>query len=248
MSERLARHVLLTGANRGLGLEWARRLADRVDRLFATCRRPAEAHELAALADEHPDTIEVFALDVADPDAIAAAAERVEEATGALDLLVNNAGTNGGGTGDRFGAVEQETMMDVFRVNAAGPHLMVQAFADLLRAGGVDDDRTVTEESIVVNVTSQLGSIANTRGGSWHSYKASKAALNMCTRLQSGALKGDGVIVVSMHPGWVRTDMGGANARLSPEASVDGMLGVIGDVTPDDTGRFLTHEGGELPW
>ena len=242
MSERIAQHVLLTGANRGLGLEWTRRLAGRVDRLFATCRRPDEAHELADLADAHPDTIEVFALDVADPDAIVAAAERVAEATGALDLLINNAGINGGGTGDRFGSVDPETMMDVLRVNTAGPHLMVQAFADLLRAGGTD------ENSIVVNVTSQLGSIANTSGGSWHSYKASKAALNMCTRLQSGALKGDGVIVVSMHPGWVRTDMGGSNARLSTEESVGGMLDVIADLTPDDTGRFLTHDGGELPW
>jgi NAD(P)-dependent dehydrogenase (short-subunit alcohol dehydrogenase family) len=242
MPNRLARNVLLTGANRGLGLEWTRQLAGRVDRLFATCRRPDEAPELATLADKHPDTIEVVALDVTDPDAIAAAAERVEEATGVLDVLINNAGINGGGTGDRFGAVDQETMMDVFRVNAAGPHLMVQAFADLLRAGGAD------ETSVVVNVTSQLGSIGNTNGGSWHSYKASKAALNMCTRLQSGALKSDGVIVVSMHPGWVRTDMGGSNARLSPEESVDGMLEVIADVTPDDTGRFLTHDGGELPW
>jgi len=247
MSERLARHVLLTGANRGLGLEWTRRLADRVDRLFATCRRPAEAHELAALADEHPDTIEVFALDVADSDAIAAAAERVEEETGALDLLVNNAGINGGGTGDRFGAVDQETMMDVLRVNTAGPHLLVQACASLLRGGGADGS-AAGNESIVVNVTSQLGSIANTSGGSWHSYKASKAALNMCTRLQSGALKSDGVIVVSMHPGWVRTDMGGSNARLSPGESVSGMLDVIADLTPEEAGRFLTYDNNELPW
>ena len=237
-----ARTVFLTGANRGLGLEWTRQLVDRVDRLFATCRRPGEAHELADLADAHPDTIEVFALDVADPDAIAAAAERVEEATGALDLLINNAGINGGGTGDRFGAVDPETMMDVFRVNTAGPHLLVQACADLLRAGGAD------ENSIVVNLTSQLGSIANTSGGSWHSYKASKAALNMCTRLQSGALKSDGVIVVSMHPGWVRTDMGGSNARLSPEESVSGMLDVIADLTPEEAGRFLTYDNNELPW
>jgi NAD(P)-dependent dehydrogenase (short-subunit alcohol dehydrogenase family) len=99
-----------------------------------------------------------------------------------------------------------------------------------------------------VNVTSQLGSIANTSGGSWHSYKASKAALNMCTRLQSGALKGDDVIVVSMHPGWVRTDMGGSNARLSVGESVTGMVDVIADLTPADSGRFLSYDGDELPW
>ncbi len=248
MPHHLARNALLTGANRGLGLEWTRRLADRVDRLFATCRRPDEAHELADLADAYPDTIDLFALDVADPDAIDAAAERVREQAGALGLLVNNAGINGGGTGDRFGSVDQETMMDVLRVNTAGPHLLTQAVADLLRVGGMDDSSTVVDGSVVVNVTSQLGSIANTSGGSWHSYKASKAALNMCTRLQAGALSGDGVIVVSMHPGWVRTDMGGSNARLSTENSVAGMLDVITDLTPDDSGRFLTYDGRELPW
>jgi len=242
MSERIASHALLTGANRGIGLEWTRQLAPRVDRLFATCRRPGEAHDLNDLANAHPDTVEVFALDVTDPDAIEAAADRVRAATGALDLLINNAGINGGGTGDRFGTVDPETMMDVLRVNTAGPHLMTQAFADLLRAGGTGTD------SIVVNVTSQLGSIANTNGGGWHSYKASKAALNMCTRLQAGALEGDGVIVVSMHPGWVRTDMGGSNARLSTEESVTGMLDVIADLTPADSGRFLSYDGRELPW
>jgi NAD(P)-dependent dehydrogenase (short-subunit alcohol dehydrogenase family) len=245
-SSPLVRTAFLTGANRGLGLEWTRQLAGRVDRLFATCRHPEEAHDLADQADAHPDTVEVFALDVADPDAIDRAAEQVKQETGALDLLVNNAGINGGGTSDRFGTVDPETMMDVLRVNTAGPHLMTQAFADLLRAGGTNDSAGA-DESVVVNVTSQLGSIANTSGGGWHSYKASKAALNMCTRLQAGALSGD-AIVVSMHPGWVRTDMGGSNARLSTEESVAGMLDVLAGLTPDDTGRFLAYDGGELPW
>jgi Short-chain dehydrogenases of various substrate specificities len=243
MPSRIARHALITGANRGLGLEWTRQLADRVDRLFATCRHPDDAPDLADLAKAHPDTISVFALDVAEPEAIERAAERVAEATGTLDLLVNNAGINGGGTGDRFGSVDQATMMDVLRVNTAGPHLMTQAVADLLRDGGDGQN-----SSVVVNVTSQLGSIANTSGGSWHSYKASKAALNMCTRLQDGALSGDGVIVVSMHPGWVRTDMGGSSARFSTEKSVTGMLDVIAGLTPEDSGRFLSYDGNELPW
>jgi NAD(P)-dependent dehydrogenase (short-subunit alcohol dehydrogenase family) len=246
MSSWSSSYVFLTGANRGLGLEWTRQLAGRADRVFATCRRPDEAPELIELAEAHPDTIDVFALDVSAPDAIDAAAERVRETTGAVDLLLNNAGTNGGGTSDRFGSVDQETMMNVLRVNTVGPHLLVQAFADTLRTGAVDG--IAGDNSVVVNVTSQLGSIANTSRGSWHSYKASKAALNMCTRLQSGALKGDGVIVVSMHPGWVRTDMGGSNARLSPRESVRGMISVIGNLRPSDSGRFLTYEGQELPW
>ena len=232
--------VLVTGSNRGLGLEWIRQLAPRVDRLFATCRRPDDADALRELAASHPDTITVFALDVTDPAAIEAAADRVRDDAGGLDLLVNNGGINGGGRGDRFGDVDADAMTDVFRVNAVGPHLVTQAFADPLRAapGG----------ATVVNVTSQLGSIARTSGGGWHSYKASKAALNMCTRLQAGALHDDGVIVVAMHPGWVRTDMGGANARLSTEESVAGMLDVIDGLSPADAGRFLAYDGTELPW
>lgn len=243
MPSPIASHALLTGANRGLGLEWTRQLAGRVDRLFATCRRPAEADRLRSVAEAYPETIEVFALDVTDPDAIAAAADRVNGTTGVLDLLLNNAGINGDASGDRFGEVDQDTMTDVFRVNAAGPHLMTQAFADLLREGARQEG-----QATVLNVTSQLGSIANTRGGGWHSYKASKAALNMCTRLQAGALEGDNVVVVSMHPGWVRTDMGGSNARLSPEEAVTGMLEVLAGLTLEDTCRFLAYDGRELPW
>jgi NAD(P)-dependent dehydrogenase (short-subunit alcohol dehydrogenase family) len=159
---------------------------------------------------------------------------------GVLDLLVNNAGVSGGGTRDRYEAVDPDTMEHVFRVNTVGPHLMTRAFADLLR--DADDGATV------VNVTSQLGSIARTSGGGWHSYRASKAALNMCTRLQAADLTDDGVIVVAMHPGWVRTDMGGSNARLSTAESVAGMLEVVRSLTRDDAGQFLSYDGETLPW
>ncbi|MFP4228158.1 MAG: SDR family oxidoreductase [Salinivenus sp.] len=243
MADRLAACALVTGANRGLGLEWIRQLAPRTDRLYATCRRPEDAAALQEQAATHPSTTDVLSLDVTEPDAIEAAARRVRDDVGALDLLVNNAGTNGGGTDDRFGTVEAETMTRVLRVNTVGPHLMTQAFADLLRAGSEAEG-----QAVVVNVTSQLGSIANTRGGGWHSYKASKAALNMCTRLQAGALKSDGVVPVALHPGWVRTEMGGPNARLSTETAVSGMLDVIDDLSSEDAGRFLTYEGDELPW
>jgi len=235
-------YALVTGANRGLGLEWTRQLARRVNRLFATCRHPDAAHELQEIADTHSDTLDVFALDVTSPDAIHQAVRRIQRDAGSLDLLVNNAGISGGGTSDRFGTVDAETMMQVLRVNAAGPHLLTQACTELLRNEPKDD------VSVVINVTSQLGSIARTSSGGWNSYKASKAALNMCTRLQAAALKDDGVIVVSMHPGWVRTHMGGSNARLSTEESVDGMIEVAEALTPADTGRFLAYDGAEIEW
>ena len=234
--------ILVTGANRGIGLEWVRQLVEGAERLFATCRRPGEADTLNALAASHPDTIEVVALDVAEPASRHAAAERVREKAGALDLLVNNAGISGGGERDRFEAVDQETMMEVFRVNAAGPHLMTKVFADLLRTGAADGS------AAVVNLTSQLGSIATAKSATWNSYRASKAALNMCTRLQAAALRDDGIIAVALHPGWVRTDMGGSNARLSPEDSVADMIDVVADLSLEDTGRFFTHDGSEMPW
>jgi NAD(P)-dependent dehydrogenase (short-subunit alcohol dehydrogenase family) len=242
MPDRIASHALVTGSNRGLGLEFIRQLVPHVGRLYATCRKPEAAAQLSALADAHADTVRIVPLNVADPSSIETACELVARDTDALDLLINNAGINGGGRDDRFGTVDADTMMNVLRVNTVGPHLMVQAFADLLRAS---DDASMAR---VVNVTSQLGSIANTSGGTWQSYKVSKAGLNMCTRLQAAELTGDGVVVVSMHPGWVQTDMGGPNARLTPEASVSGMLEVIDTLGPDHAGRFLTHDGDELPW
>ncbi len=242
MPDPIASHVLVTGSNRGLGLEFVRQLVPRAERVYATCRKPEAAAALSALAEAHGDTLRIAPLNVADPSSIETARELVGRDTEALDLLINNAGINGGGRADRFGTVDAETMMRVLRVNTVGPHLMVQAFADLLAAA------SDPQGAKVINLTSQLGSIANTSGGTWQSYKVSKAGLNMCTRLQAAELTEEGITAVSMHPGWVQTDMGGPDARLTPEESVAGMLGVIEDLTPDHAGRFLTHDGGELPW
>jgi len=235
--------VLVTGSNRGLGLEMVRQLAPSARAVVATCRRPAEAEELNAIANAHPETVQVEKLEVTDTDQIDRLRSVVEEQYGALDLLLNNAGINGGGTADTFDTVDMETLVQTFRVNAAAPHLLTRALAPMLRSGATDGS------SAVVNITSQLGSIGNTKGrGTWQSYKASKAALNMLSRLEAHELRSNGVVVVAMHPGWVQTDMGGSNAHLTPEASVAGILDVVRSLTPQDAGRFLTHDGGELPW
>lgn len=242
MSDRYFRRVLITGSNRGLGLEFVRQLAEEAKVLFATCRHPEEAEALSELSKQYNDTIETVRLDVADPECIAGVADRVAASTGSLDLLVNNAGISGGGSRDDFEAVDQKTLLQTFRVNAAGPHLLVQELAGRLRKGARE------ERSIVVNITSGYGSISNASGGGWHSYKASKAALNMLSRIQAAELRSDGVIVVAMNPGWVRTDMGGSQARLSPDESVAGMLEVVGDLTLEDSGHFLDYQGRERAW
>jgi NAD(P)-dependent dehydrogenase (short-subunit alcohol dehydrogenase family) len=242
MSNRFAAHALVTGANRGLGLGWVHQLTGRVDRLFATCRRPEEATQLQEHAAAHSGTVDVSQLDVADESSIERVADDIGQKVDTLDLLVNNAGISGGGGSDRFGTVDQETMMQVLRVNTVGPHLLVQACADLLRTGG--DERPAT----VVNVTSSFGSIAQAGGGGWHSYRASKAGLNMMSRVEAAELQADDVVVVAMNPGWVRTDMGGSGAHISPETSVTGMIDVLSGLGPGDTGRYLTYDGREMPW
>lgn len=236
--------VLLTGANRGLGREFTRQLVQRGARVVATCRRPRAATSLQALAEAHPDRVLPIRLDVADPASIDDAIRWLEAHVEQIDLLINNAGIHGGGGTDRWGALDQETLIRVFRVNAAGPALLVQRATALLAAA---EDRT--HPPTVVNVTSQLGSIAEVSGrAAWYSYRASKAALNMLTRLMAFELKHKGIIAVALHPGWVQTDMGGPHADLTPAESVAGMLAVIESLTPDDSGTLRTWDGGTLPW
>ena len=231
------RHILITGANRGLGLELTRQTLNEGERLFATCRRPEEAHDLHSMADEHPDRLSILPLDVMDEASIASAKEMVRTQTDHLDLLINNAGVNP--PGERLGDLEAETLLHTFHVNAVGPMMVTQQFLDLLRAG---------ERSKIVNISSQMGSLIQKKSGGSYSYCTSKAALNMLTRALAFDLRSEGIIVVAMHPGWVRTDMGGSHAPLSPAKSVSGMLRVIDRLRPADTGRFLTWRGRKHPW
>lgn len=231
------KRVLITGANRGLGLAFTKESLARGYRVFATCRRPDAADDLQALAADNPEQLTVLRLDVADEETIDAAATAVKAQEGALDLLINNAGVNPGGERPRnLGA---ETMLHTFRVNAVGPMLVAQRHLDLLRAG--DDPK-------ILNISSTAGSLSRKSSGGGYSYSSSKAALNMLTRALAFDLDSDGIIVVAIHPGWVRTDMGGPTAPLGPAESVRGVLDVADDLSQADTGSFYTHEGREAPW
>jgi NAD(P)-dependent dehydrogenase (short-subunit alcohol dehydrogenase family) len=229
----------VTGANRGLGLEFVRQLLARGDRVVATCRQPGKATALNALAGEHPGRLHVLPLDVADPRAIAEVARELllldDDAGDQIDLLINGAGVLH--SGERFGRVDAVTLDDSFRTNAMGPFLLTQALAPRLADG-----------ARVANITSQLGSIANATRFGTPSYNISKAAQNMATALLAAALRDRGIIVVALHPGWVQTDMGGAGATVTPADSVAGLLRVIGGSKPADSGRFLDWRGESLPW
>ena len=235
MSIRIA---LVTGANRGLGLEFVRQLLARGDRVVATCRHPGKATALNALAGEHPGRLHVLPLDVADPRAITELQRELEllaDDDERLDLLVNGAGVLH--SGERFGRVGAANLDDSFRTNAMGPFLLTQAMAPRLADG-----------ARVANITSQLGSIANTARFGTPSYNISKAAQNMATALLAAALRERGVVVVALHPGWVQTDMGGAGATVTPSDSVAGLLRVIDKSKASDSGRFLDWRGESLPW
>ena len=232
------RRSLVTGANRGLGLEFVRQLLARGDRVVATCRQPGQATALNALAGEHPGRLHVLPLDVADPRAIGELQRELlllADDGDRLDLLVNGAGVLH--SGERFGSVSAVNLDDSFRTNAMGPFLLTQALATRLADG-----------ARVANITSQLGSIANTTRFGTPSYDISKAAQNMATALLAAALRERGIVVIALHPGWVQTDMGGAGATVTPEQSVTGLLRVIDGLKPSDSGRFLDWRGESLPW
>lgn len=229
--------VLITGANRGLGLEFVRQLLPRGERVFATCRNPEAAEALQALKAEYPEQLTITALDVADPATIDAAVAAISAETEALDLLINNAGI--GGPHEKLGTFEQSAMVQRFVVNAVGPVLTLQGFLPLLKAG---------EDVKVVNVSTGISSIATRNPNNLDTYCASKAALNMYTKGLSFELRNYGIAVIVMDPGWVQTDMGGPGAEITPEESINGMLQVIEQMSLATTGHFFHYTGEELPW
>ncbi|MBX3358847.1 MAG: SDR family oxidoreductase [Phycisphaeraceae bacterium] len=225
----MARTYLVTGANRGIGLELARQLSERGDRVIGTARDVDAAAALKRVAQR------VVRLDAGDEASIRALGESLKGT--AIDVLINNAGVSSGLK--RVGDLTAAEMHRVFMVNAFSPMLVSAAVMESLRAG---------ERRVIVNITSALGSISGNTGGSSYAYRASKSALNQLTRSKAHELAGEGFICVVVHPGWVRTDMGGEKAPLSPEQSAEAMLAVIDRLRPADTGRFLNYDGAEIAW
>ncbi|CAA9536987.1 MAG: hypothetical protein AVDCRST_MAG23-1474 [uncultured Sphingosinicella sp.] len=222
--------VLVTGANRGIGLEFVRQYAAEGWRVIATVRDPAEASELKAVAGE----VRVEPLEMADT----AGLERFARQLGAapIDLLICNAGMSGphGGTED----LEPEGWLRTLAVNAVAPTVLAAALIPNVEAA----------RGKMIAISTQMGSIADNSSGGFMAYRTSKAALNAAWFSMSVDLKGRPVTIAMLHPGWVQTDMGGPNAKISPEESVSWMRRVIDDLMPDRSGAFLTYRGETLPW
>jgi NAD(P)-dependent dehydrogenase (short-subunit alcohol dehydrogenase family) len=228
--------VLITGANRGLGLEFCRQYAEAGWNVLACCRDPENAAELRTLSAQRP-SVSVHRLDVSRFDQIDALSR--ELADQAIDVLLNNAGIYGDSEQAAFGALDYEAWARVFRINAMAPVKMAEAFLPQIGRGS---------RKLIVAVTSLMGSIADNTGGGSILYRSGKAALNAAMKSLSIDLRPQGIGVLLLHPGWVKTDMGGSNAPTSPKDSIAGMRRVIEAYTPDDSGRFLDFRGTELPW
>lgn len=229
--------ILVTGASRGLGLEFAAQYLAAGHDVAALARNPAGSNGLQALAAEAEDRLVVHACDVADGASIEAAAQAVAARWDALDLLVNNAGVSG--DKGKLTELDFDDMAAVFATNAIGPLRVTRALLPLLRKGSA---------AKVAHITSRMGSIADNGSGGWWAYRMSKAALNMACRNATFELDGEGVSSYVLHPGWVQTDMGGGSAPLSIAESVRSMIGTIAGLTPADSGRFVNYDGEALPW
>jgi len=221
--------VLVTGANRGLGLEFARQYAADGWQVIATCRRPAEASQLAALG------VEVLPLDVSDWSQIAALGDDLMARP--IDLLINNAGVYG--DQQSLGVIEPESWMRTLATNTVAPVLLTQTLLPNLLAG---------RGQKVAFVSSVMASIADNTSGDFYAYRSSKAGLNAAVRSLSIDLKALGLTTVLLHPGWVQTDMGGASAPLTPPESVRGMRRVIETLAFKNSGAFLDYSGKVQPW
>lgn len=220
---------LVTGANRGIGLELARRLEARGERVIATARQPGQASALAALG------VRVEALDVADGDSVRDLVRRLGEEP--IDVLINNAGIGVGRAA--LGALDYGELRRSFEVNALGPLRLSEALLGHLRRG---------RRRLVAHITSKMGSIADNGSGGSYAYRASKCALNMLNKSLAVDLAPEGFTCVVLHPGWVRTDMGGPAAPLDVGESVQGLLAVLEGLTPERSGEFLDLTGARIPW
>ena len=238
-----SRTALITGASRGIGLEFVRQYAADQWRVIAGCRAPESAAALSALAAASGGRVCVHRLDVEDLPGVDHLA--AELAGIPIDVLVNNAGSAGAPTTSRdrapepFGMSNFDHWQSMFRVNVMGPMKVMEAFAPNLEAG--------TGRS-VATISSQLGSMTLNTSGGGYAYRATKAGVNAVMRSLAIDLAGHGIRIAILHPGWVKTDMGGPQAPVEPVDSVRGMRAVIAGLTPERSGQFFLYDGSRLPW
>lgn len=223
--------VLITGAGRGLGLELTRHFAEDGWTVLAGLRDMENAPALARIKGD----VAAVPLDVADPASVAILGERL--AGTPIDMLINNAGIYGP-RGVALGSIDYDSWRQVFEVNTLAPMRLAEAFIGHLREG---------QGRKIVTISSKMGSMGDASGGEYV-YRSSKAAVNAAMRNLALDLAPEGFTVVVLHPGWVRTDMGGPGAAIDTVESVTGLKRVIDGLTPSETGGFFNYDGSPIPW
>ena len=226
--------VLITGANRGVGLELVRQYAMAGWRVHACCRNPDEAHDLRDVLKGHDGL--VHPLDVRDHQSIHDLKDALEKEP--IDVLINNAGVFGGDH-QSFGDMDYTAWAETLETNTFGPYRLIEALLDNVESG---------HAARIVNISSGMGSVTNYIRGGDYIYRTSKTALTMVTLNLSYDLKDRGIIFTAFHPGWVQTDMGGAKADLTPEESAIALKQSIDALTSEQNGAYLNYDGARIPW
>ncbi|CAH1605258.1 Short-chain dehydrogenase [Vibrio jasicida] len=229
----MSQTVFITGANRGIGLSLTELYLQQGTQVHATSRNLTDSKELHALAS-HYNTLVLHELDVTDYQRVAQLAIELP----AIDLLINNAGYYGP-KGYGFGNTDIEEWRQVFEINTIAPLKLVESFYPLLQQG---------KAKKIACISSKVGSMTENTSGGGYIYRSSKAALNSVVKSLSNDLTDEGFTVLALHPGWVRTAMGGPNALIDTQTSADGLAKVIEQSTQENSGQFINYDGTELPW
>ena len=227
--------ILITGTNRGIGLEFTKQYLARGDRVIATCRDIEAADALKKLRNDH-DKLEVRQLDVSSAESILEFVQQLADTP--IDIFINNAGVYGP-RNVKFGEVDGQLWASVLQVNSIAPLMLSQLLMPNLRQG---------KDKKMVYLTSKMGSIDDNSGGGSYIYLSSKTALNSVVKSLAIDLAGEGFSAAVLHPGWVLTDMGGQNALIDTKTSVTGMLQVVDDLDPQSSGSFFNYDGSIIAW
>lgn len=225
--------ILITGANRGIGLEYVRQYAESGSQVYATVRDPAQATSLQQLAAEYSNVV-LLTLDVADITTIRDLAGQLSAIT--VDILISNAGTY---PESRFGKTDPQAWLHAFQVNTLTTYYLAEAFLPQLRRAS---------QAKLIAMTSKMGSIEDNSSGGEYIYRSSKTALNMVVKSLALDLKEFNIAVAALHPGWVRTDMGGPNGLIDTATSVRGLRQVIEQLTCEQSGQFIAYDSKLIPW
>ena len=230
------KNVLITGANRGLGLGLVKKYLENNEKVFCTTRNISKSKELKLLKEKHTNNLEICELDLLDKDSPNILSNFLVNKP--IDLFINNAGVIGQ-SAQHFKSISLNPWIEVLKINLIAPLLITQSI--------IKNIEKSSEKRIYI-LSSKVGSIEDNKSGGMYVYRSSKSALNQIVKSLSIDLKPLGISVISLHPGWVRTEMGGPNALISVEESVNGMFGVISNTNIRNSGQFINYDGTQIPW